>query len=532
MTRMEHWAERWLSGWGGLLAVLLVTLVLALPGFFTLPPVDRDEVLFAQSSRQMLQSGNFIDIRIDDQPRYKKPVGIYWLQAATVAITGVTDRIWGYRLVSLAGVLAAVGLTWGIGRRFLSPAGAVLGAMILGSCMIIGAEARLAKTDAAMLATILIGQWVLARMWLPGGRAQAVELPRAAALTFWVALALGILIKGPIPVLVLGTTLAGLSLYRRDLALWRALQPKIGLPVLALLVLPWVIAITITSQGAFWATSVGHDLLGKIGTGQENHGAPPGTYLAALWVTFWPGAMLLAAALPGLWALRRHPMMLMALVWVIPTWIVFELTTTKLPHYTLPTYPALALLVALAVTEGKLWPRAAWVPSPVPLALFAVLVVISRQEALPLPWTFWPAAALAAVLPALVPLALRRAGPFLTSGALAIAALGLSVAVYPSLARIPGLWPAKALAAEAAAHPGCALTVAGYSEPSLVFWTDRQVVRTTPEAALAALSAPGCQLVALPADAPQPAQDPVSRFTGMDLGRGRPLDLLIYLKAQ
>ena len=76
-----------LSGPAGLLAVLLTVLVLALPGFFSLPPVDRDEVLFSQASRQMLETGDFIDIRFADQPRYKKPVGIYWMQAAAAAVT-------------------------------------------------------------------------------------------------------------------------------------------------------------------------------------------------------------------------------------------------------------------------------------------------------------------------------------------------------------------------------------------------------------------------------------------------------------
>src|SRR5579871_2513032 len=89
----------------GLLCLLLWT-----PGVLSLPPLDRDESRFAQSSRQMLESGNFIDIRFGHVPRYKKPVGIYWLQAATTEVAGLGDRskIWTYRLASLLGGLLAV----------------------------------------------------------------------------------------------------------------------------------------------------------------------------------------------------------------------------------------------------------------------------------------------------------------------------------------------------------------------------------------------------------------------------------------
>src|SRR5580704_14187574 len=66
----------------------LVCLILWLPGILSLPALDRDESRFAQSSRQMLDSGNFIDIRFGHVPRYKKPVGIYWAQSATTALAG------------------------------------------------------------------------------------------------------------------------------------------------------------------------------------------------------------------------------------------------------------------------------------------------------------------------------------------------------------------------------------------------------------------------------------------------------------
>src|SRR5579872_1636996 len=109
---------RWLA-WAGrrpLPLLALLGLLLWLPGVLSLPPLDRDESRFAQSSRQMVESGNWVDIRLGHVPRYKKPAGIYWLQATATEIAGPflgdrDDRIWTYRLPSLLGGIAAAWLT-------------------------------------------------------------------------------------------------------------------------------------------------------------------------------------------------------------------------------------------------------------------------------------------------------------------------------------------------------------------------------------------------------------------------------------
>src|SRR5436190_17954747 len=64
--------------------LLLCAMLFFLPGVFTIPPIDRDEARFAQATKQMVESGDFVDIRFQDDVRYKKPVGIYWMQAAAV----------------------------------------------------------------------------------------------------------------------------------------------------------------------------------------------------------------------------------------------------------------------------------------------------------------------------------------------------------------------------------------------------------------------------------------------------------------
>ena len=143
---------------------------------------------------------------------------------------------------------------------------------------------------------------------------------------------------------------------------WRwllALKPLAAVVWFALLVLPWFLAISARAGDAFFAESVGQDLLSKVASGQESHGAPPGYYFALFWLTFWPGATLAALAAPAVWAARREPGTKFLLAWLVPSWIVFELVVTKLPHYVLPLYPAIAILIA-GVVDARQLSRAPW----------------------------------------------------------------------------------------------------------------------------------------------------------------------------
>src|ERR1700752_1662377 len=80
-------------------------LLLYLPGLAAIPPLDRDEARFAQATRQMLETGDFLRIRFQDEARNNKPAGIYWLQAAAVSVSSTpqSNAIWPYRVPSLLG---------------------------------------------------------------------------------------------------------------------------------------------------------------------------------------------------------------------------------------------------------------------------------------------------------------------------------------------------------------------------------------------------------------------------------------------
>src|SRR5258708_27486191 len=143
------------------LAVLLFICVVAwLPGFFSLPPLDRDESRFAQATKQMLETRDFVDIQLGGEARYEKPVGIYWLQAASTAVlgSGSRDQIWSYRVPSLLGALAALAATFWLARAFAGFETAFFAGLILGLSTLLMSQAQIAKTEAVPLASIVTAQ--------------------------------------------------------------------------------------------------------------------------------------------------------------------------------------------------------------------------------------------------------------------------------------------------------------------------------------------------------------------------------------
>ena len=251
-----------LLAWGAKrprLVLALFCLILWAPGVFSLPPQDRDESRFAQASKQMLETGDLIDIRLGHVPRYKKPAGIYWMQAATTAVAGFGDRnaIWTYRLPSLIGGIVAVWLTFWCAGAFLRREVALLAAALMGSTLLLTGEASLATTDAVLTAAILGAQAVLLRVWLAGkGAAPPPSLP--IVLAGWACIGIAALVKGP-PVFIPFLTAALLCLWDREWRWLKGTRPLFGIPMLIAMVAPWVIAITYKTHGQFFQASLGQD---------------------------------------------------------------------------------------------------------------------------------------------------------------------------------------------------------------------------------------------------------------------------------
>ena len=449
---------------------VLVAFAILAPGLSSLPPVDRDEPRYETATTQMLASGNFVDIRYQNQPRYLQPAGVYWLQAIPTALFSTSDhrQVWTYRLPSLLGaVLASLITAWAasliFGRRIGLSAG-----VLLAACVSLGFEARIGKTDGALLASVVIAQFALMRTYLNVGPSW-----RTAA-AFWAALGVGVLLKGPIILLVVGLTVLALVIWDRKAAWLKGLQPLWGAPLMLAVALPWYIAIGEVSHGGFYRIAIGHSMLNKVTQGQQAHGAPFGYHLVGFPITFWPGSLMAVMAAPFVWTERRAPAVKFLLCWIIPSWIVFELVKTKLPHYVLPTFPAVSCLTALAMFSPKVavkpWLRLLFV-------LFAGLWV-----------------ALSLVLSGLAPAALK-----IYQGRLDPVAIGLAACAMVAIAAMLGcVWrrkPERAIAATACAALFTGVNVYAAALPHLdSFWLSPRLVQI----ARAANDCPGRLLISTP----------------------------------
>ena len=535
------------------LAALLLICVLAwLPGFFTLPPLDRDESRFAQATKQMLETGDFININLGGVPRYEKPAGIYWLQAASTAVfgSGTRNQIWTYRVPSLLGALAAVAATFFLVRLFAGVETAFAAGLLLGMSVLLMSEAKIAKTDAALAGCITVAQAVLMRVYLSVRSPGTVVHPTSALVMLgWAAFALGILIKGPVVALVCGASIIAVSLADRDWRWLSGLHALTGFGLAVLIIVPWAIAIGIVSGGQFYQTSLGGDFATKLIGEQETHGGPYGYYAMLAHLTFWPGSL---ALLPGIvlgitrW---REPAIRYLLLWAATAWLMFEIAPTKLPHYVLPAYPAIAALCAIWLTDTSAVSRTMRIAAAISLALFVLVAVAlggfvawapeqygnGGTIALYLAAGVGIVVALAAVVPALKGRKLAAAAMACVSAAILYYAAG-----FLSVPRLDQLWLSQRLAESVARHamPGDPpIVTAGYAEPSITFLLGtRTALETGAGAALIAGKSGGLVLVdsgesdnflKLISEAGGRAE-PLDEISGLNYSRGRPTRITLY----
>ena len=476
-----RWPALWLAA---------LCLLLWLPGFFTIPQGDRDESRFAQASRQMVETGDYVRIRLGEVERNKKPAGIHWAQAGVVhALEAVgipaRGRIWAYRIPSMLGAMLAVLATFFLGRALVGRRAAFVAAAMLAPCMVLVVETHIAKTDAALLAAITIAMGLFGRAYLAPER----FTPRQAA-AFWAVLGLGVLLKGPIAPMVpllTGITLAAMDRpagrrWWRPYAPWLpALRMAWGLPLMVLFAAPWFVAIGIATEGRFFTEALGDDMLDKVGSGEEAHWGPPGMYAAIFGITAFPSAWIVLRSLPGAWADRMAAEVRFLLAWAVPTWLLFEAVQTKLPHYVLPAFPALMLLGARWAMDPlrrapPRWMRwlgnfaLAGVAVGLPLVFLGAVFFVERR----VEWIALAGIAAGGVM-AYVLLRLARRQQW---GRAALAGAVLSVPVYASvlegtIPRLEAVWISPRLSALVAqvapGLPAQDFGVAGHHEPSLQF---------------------------------------------------------------
>jgi 4-amino-4-deoxy-L-arabinose transferase-like glycosyltransferase len=331
-------------------------------------------------------------------------------------------------------------------------------------------------------------------------------------------------------------------------AAWlNGLKPLIGLLWFAALALPWFVAIIGRADDAFIAQSVGHDLIPKLYSSQEGHGAPPGSYFLLFWLMFFPGAMLAGLAAPAVWAARREPGAKFLLAWLLPSWIILEFVVTKLPHYVLPLFPAIAILIAgnmearmlsrnRWLTPGVAW----WFGFPVLLGIAGVasLIAIGHQLGL-IAWVFAGGAAVVGLV-AWRLYEVDGAEQSLLRGVAASVLIGFALfgVIIPALeALFPSPALARILRESGCPQPVVAATV-GYHEPSLVFLAGTSTRLTDAAGAAKFLAGGECRFAfiearsergfAEQAEAIGLRYSPGPRIEGINISNGQAITMAVF----
>jgi len=472
----------------------MLALVLFVAGTGSTPILGRDEARFSQAAREMLDRGDAVVPTFAGEGRYHKPILIYWCTMASYGVFGVSER--AARLPSnLAGALVVIVLA-AAARRLFGAGSGLLAGSLLAVTPVVWLQAKACTADMVLLLPTLV-------MMLAFERLLSSDGGRGSAFVFWAAMGVAILAKGPIaPAWVVCTSIALWAIDRRwrwweltvaalllVLGWWRLgpavlavplavagwqlvrssegrtalarMRPGWGIPLLLVITLPWAVAATVATDGAFLREAIGEHVVGRSFEAFESHGFFVGFYLVTAVVAAFPWLGLLLGTLS--WARRSWEDELRfryLVAWLVGPLVLLELVQTKLVHYWMPSYPAGVLLAV-----GGLWAlrsewrvgwggRAALVLGA--LAISSALVAIPFL--IPLVSLVWPAAviaiALAGAAAAGVVVLARRpvAGTAVVVVGAAIALAGLSVVYLPELGR-HSLGPAAARRAVELAGP-------------------------------------------------------------------------------
>ena len=341
---------------------LIILLLLSSSLFFSsinsLPVLDRDEARYVQSSKQMVESNNYLSIKFQEDYRSKKPIGIYWLQAITINLLAdvkqvtnfkyevLNDDVWKYRIVSALAVLFSVLLLYLSGKKIITSKASFYSSLILAASLLVIAEAHIAKTDSILLFLSTIIFITLFKYYKQIGDKNIMNF-----MILWVSMGLSVLIKGPVLIVLFSSSIMLISLLGKNIRWIKNTKPFLGIILVILISVPWFFFMPSEEQRNFLQESFFHDFLGKVRSVQESHGGFPGYYLIGLLFFFFPFSIFFIPLIHFLKISIRDKNIVFLLCWILPTLIIMELIPTKLPHYILPIYPAIAVLMGLLLAD-------------------------------------------------------------------------------------------------------------------------------------------------------------------------------------
>ena len=478
-----------------MVSVGLALVYLALAASTTL--WDRDEPRFARAAVEMVQTGDWLVPHFNGEYRLHKPPLVYWAMAPFVALLGPTTL--AVRLPSVLAMAANAAATYLIGRRMFDHRTGVLAMVVLGTAALPIYIGSVALSDALLNLSITLAVLPFVDAVYRGFRWWQPAL---------LALALGaaLLTKGPVglavPLLMFIAVAAfGRAGARAGRAWWvgcvAAMLVGVGL------FLAWAIPANIATGGRFYEEGIGRHVLGRSTEAMEGHGgsgvlgylATLPLYIPFLIAGFFPWTMHLPGAVRSILGRRlagsRERTLLVA--WALPTFLLMTFVATKLPHYILPIYPALAIACAAVVEarrrgsslgeDDRAWLRGGiWFYLPV--AGLACVALGAAAAALGIGGLWLPAGLLVGLIAAASFVAVRQQlaeRVAATTRCLAVAMVAAVLVAAASLLPMvdAALKPAPALAA--AVHARIAddapVYAIGYDEPSLVFYMNRPADR-------------------------------------------------------
>ena len=344
-----------------LLTLLLLSVSLFFSSINSLPVLDRDEARFAQATKQMIEQNNYFSIKFQNEYRSKKPPGIYWLQSISVNILSkieelgdksfhiINNSIWKYRIISAISCLLSILLFFYMNKQIFSKKIAFYSSIILSSNILFIAEAHIAKTDATLLFCTILVYLTLFNYFLGiKEKKQTINF-----ILLWGGLSLSILIKGPILLILVILTVLTISIKKKEIHWILQSKPVLGILIVIISTTMWFSLLSPQEQYNFINESILHDFLGKVLRAQENHSAFIGFYSLSFFVFFFPYTIFIFPTIHYLKNQFKDRKIFFLVSWVLPCLIVMELVPTKLPHYILPIYPAISILVGLTLVKYK-----------------------------------------------------------------------------------------------------------------------------------------------------------------------------------
>jgi 4-amino-4-deoxy-L-arabinose transferase-like glycosyltransferase len=471
-------------------------------GTWSLPLIDRDEPRFAEASREMIERADYVVPYFNNQFRLDKPPLAYWAQAVSYRIFGENDFAARFPSAVAAALTALLIFAWGVrtGGEKVGWWAAIIFTLSLQTFL----HAKAAVADMWLVLFVTMahcsGFELLQRSTLNQGAAASRPpwaIWKSPFFIFYPALALGFLAKGPIawtPVL----TVSAIIIHSRDWPLARRFKFVSGILLTLAIVALWGIPALIQTRGEFFTVGIGRHIIGRSFATMEGHGANSfGMYLLLLpfyfvtiFISFFPWSVKLPWLTKNLWR-RRDSIDNYLITGVAIIFVIFSLIKTKLPHYTLPALPLLALLVARHWQEAAVANRH---------SLFVTIAITTA--------CVW---------------------------------LAIALAIPPMVARF---FPAYQLLQVSGTSllPNMQFASVGFEEPSLV-WYFRSRVKgfLTPlnkRRATEFMSAPGPRFIILPTPVAGPlfANSPQHwKFfstSGFNIAKGKRVDLTLVLKPE